>query len=81
MKALLQDLGHPIPYTHYLLDLLDILVPNNRELRSLRRGGKFLTRFAVGTRYPGERAIKREAEAAMRCATRVRDAARAILGI
>ncbi len=30
------------------------------------RGLKFLTRFALGTRYPGERATKRQAAAALR---------------
>jgi hypothetical protein len=46
-------------------------------LRSLRRGVDFLTRFAVHTRYPGDKASKRQAAAALRA----RDACRAILGL
>ena len=71
-KALLQELGLGIPRTHILRDILDLLIPHHDELRSLRRGVKFLTRFAVGTRYPGERASKRQAAAALRWAGRVR---------
>jgi hypothetical protein len=41
----------------------------------------FLTQFAVETRYPGKNASKRQAEAALLWANRVRKAARAILGI
>jgi hypothetical protein len=41
----------------------------------------FLTRFAVDTRYPGGRAIRREAAAALRWAGKVRAECRALLGI
>jgi hypothetical protein len=41
----------------------------------------FLTRFAVETRYPGDKASKREARAALRWAGKVRDAVRLLLGI
>jgi hypothetical protein len=47
----------------------------------LKRGLEFLTRFAVEFRYPGESASKRQATAALRWATKVRDACRAQLGI
>jgi hypothetical protein len=50
-------------------------------LASLRRGCKFLIRFAVDARYPGFRATKRQAEAAVRWAGRVRDTARRLLGM
>jgi len=40
---------------------------------------EFLTRFAVETRYPGDDASKRQAEAALRWAERVRTAVRTIL--
>ena len=81
LKALLQELGLSIPRTHLLRDLVDLLVPHHADLNSLRRGVKFLTRFAVETRYPGESANKRQAEAAFRWAKRVRHAARQLLGI
>ena len=41
----------------------------------------FLTDFAVEYRYPGDNASKRQAQAALRWAGRVRDACRALLGI
>src|SRR5438309_4454803 len=76
LKALLQDLNLPIPRTHILRDLVGLLLPHHRDLVRLERGVKFLTRFAVETRYPGEAATKRQAAAAIRWATRVREMAR-----
>jgi HEPN domain-containing protein len=81
LKALLEELGLTIPRTHILRDLLALLLPHHGSLRSFQRGFKFLTRFAVDTRYPGDRASKRQAQAALRWATRVRIACRGLLGI
>src|SRR5436309_608998 len=81
LKALLEESGLPIPRTHLLKDLLTLLQPHQAVLGRLRRGLVFLTRFAVGTRYPGESARKREAAAALRWADGVRTAARALLGL
>jgi HEPN domain-containing protein len=78
LKALLEELGLTIPYTHILRDLLTLLMPHHPSLRPLRRAD-FLTQFAVGTRYPGRHADKRQARAALRWAGRVRDAARQLL--
>jgi hypothetical protein len=41
----------------------------------------FLTDFAVDTRYPGESASKRQAQAALRWTERIRTMARSLLGI
>ena len=81
LKALLQELGIGVPRTHLLDDLATLLAPHHAEMRSLRRGAKFLTRFAVGTRYPGASANRRQAEAALRQAERVRKTARRLLGL
>lgn len=81
LKALLQELGAVIPRTHILRDLASLLLPHYSELSSLRRGAKFLTRFAVGTRYPGENATKRQAVAALRWARRFREVGRRLLGL
>jgi HEPN domain-containing protein len=81
LKAVLEDLGLTVPRTHILEDLLSLLLPDHPSLRSWRRGLKFLTRFAIGTRYPGENASKRDARAAFRWAGKVRDAVRLLLGI
>jgi HEPN domain-containing protein len=56
LKALLEELGWHIPRTHILRDLLALLLPLYPSLRSLQRGLKFLTRFAVDIRYPGDSA-------------------------
>jgi HEPN domain-containing protein len=81
LKALLEELGLTIPRTHLLKDLLALLQAHYPSLSSLRRGLVFLTRFAVGTRYPGDSANKRAAVSALRWAGRVRTAARALFGI
>jgi HEPN domain-containing protein len=79
LKALLDELGLVIEKTHDLEWMLDRLLPSYPALRSVRRGLSFLTQFAVGIRYPGENAKKRQAAAAARWAGLVRDACRAIL--
>ena len=79
LKALLEELGRPVPRTHILEHLVVLLVAHHASLRSLRVGAKFLTRFAVATRYPGKNAIKRDAVAALRWAGKVRAAARTLL--
>src|SRR5712691_11026939 len=66
LKALLQELGLGIPRTHVLRDLVTLLEPHHPPVRSLRRGAKFLTRFAVSIRYPGDDGTKRQAAAAVR---------------
>src|SRR5262245_51421622 len=58
LKALLVELGQPVPRTHILEDLVVLLLPGHPGLRSLRLGARFLTRFAVATRYPGANATK-----------------------
>jgi HEPN domain-containing protein len=68
LKALLQEMGIAVPRTHMLRDLMDMIVPHHGEVSSLRRGAKFLTRFAVETRYPGESASKRDTVDALRWA-------------
>jgi HEPN domain-containing protein len=71
LKAMLQELGLPIPRTHDLEDLLARLLPHDAALRPLRRGVKFLATFAVEYRYPGQSATKRQAQAILRWALRV----------
>lgn len=81
LKALLEEQGQPVPRTHILHDLQHLLLPQLPSLQPFTRGLKFLNRFAVGTRYPGDNATKRQAVAAFRWARRVRAAVRSILGI
>lgn len=81
LKAILVELGRNVPRTHNLEDLLALLLPDYPHLTTLRRGLKFLVQFAVEARYPGFRATKAQAGAALRWAGRVADACRPVLGI
>ena len=81
LKALLQERAATIPRTHNLVYLLRLLVPQPPSLSSMRRGLDFLSRFAVDIRYPGDRATRRQAQAALRWAGQVRAAVRALLGL
>jgi HEPN domain-containing protein len=81
LKALLEELGLVVPKTHDLGDLLPALRPHHPSLGALSRGLDFLTNFAVAIRYPDENASKRQAEAALRWAGRVRTEVRALLGL
>ena len=58
LKALLEQLGQTVPRTHVLEDLVVALLPFHPRLKALIRGSRFLTYFAVETRYPGENATK-----------------------
>ena len=81
LKALLVEIGLSVPRTHILEDVITMLLPNFSILRSFRKGARFLTRFAVATRYPGKNATKREATSALRWAGKIRMAARTLLGL
>jgi HEPN domain-containing protein len=81
LKALLQEAGLPVPKTHSLLALQTLLLPRHPNLTSLRRGLNFMTRFAVEFRYPGHAATKRQAQACVRWAGRVRTVCRTLLGL
>jgi HEPN domain-containing protein len=80
LKALMEECGLSVPKTHDLELLRTLLVPHYARL-PVRRGLQFLTPFAVETRYPGERASKRDASAAVRWADKSRALARALLGL
>lgn len=81
MKALLQELGAPVPRIHNLLVLRSLLLPHHAFVRPWRRGLEFLSRFAIGPRYPLFDATKRQAVAALHWAGEVRTACRAALGV
>lgn len=81
LKALIEELRQPVLKTHDLELLLNQLLPSYPSLRSLKRGLLFLTDFSVDARYPGNRATKRQATAALRWAFRARDKCSVLLGI
>ena len=80
LKALMVELGLPVPKTHDLIRLRSLLLPYQAGLKLPRRGMLFLSAFAVETRYPGENTTKRQA-AAQRWAMRVRLEIRTRLGL
>lgn len=81
LKALLQEGGARVPYIHDLEAILALLEPGDPPLKSLRRAATVLTPYAVEYRYPGVKATKRHATAALRHAEKVRAAARDRLGL
>jgi HEPN domain-containing protein len=80
LKALMEESGLNVPKTHDLFRLRTLLIPHYSRLPA-PRGLRFLTPFAIETRYPGERARKRDAEAALRWAGKSRALARSLLGL
>ncbi len=78
---MLQEIGAAIPKTHDLEELLDLLLPHDSTLASLRRGLQSLAHYAVEYRYPGVQATTRRMLNAVRQAQRVRDELRERLGL
>lgn len=81
LKALLREQNSPIPRTHDLEDLLDLLLPFDRSLAPLRRIVNTLTPYAVEYRYPGKEATKRQLQSALRHMARIRAEIRRRLGL
>ena len=81
LKSLLEEVDEDIPRTHNLRDLQHALLLDFPTLKTLDRGLVFLGQFAVEVRYPGKDATRRQADAALRWADRVRRECRASLGI
>jgi HEPN domain-containing protein len=81
LKALLAELGQSVSRTHILEDLIVLLLSHHAMLQSFRKGARFLTRFAVATRYPGKNAAKRDAVSALRWAGKFRETIRSLLKI
>ncbi len=81
LKALLQELGQFVPRTHDLEDLLDLLLTRDPTLAGLRQAASILTPYAVEYRYPSTTARKRQAQAALRHAEKVRAVVRRCLDL
>lgn len=81
LKARLQEAAIPIPYTHDLVVLLNLLLTIEPGWATLTADLRALTVFAVTFRYPGssaDRALARDA--LVRCQV-VRQAVRTSLGL
>ena len=81
LKAMLQEQGAVVPRTHDLEELLDLLLPHDATLATLRRLLISLTQDAVDYRYPGASATTRQMQAALRHAEHVRRELRVRLGL
>jgi HEPN domain-containing protein len=79
LKALLTEVGVAFPKTHDLDLLLNLVLPQQPKMASLRRILNILTQYAVEYRYPGLHASSRQAQSARRHALRVRRSARQAL--
>jgi HEPN domain-containing protein len=77
LKAFLQENGVSFPKTHSLIELLELCLPLDDELETLRPDLIRLGRYAVRYRYPGVIAHKSEAAIAYETVTAVRVALRA----
>ncbi|MCL4512343.1 MAG: HEPN domain-containing protein [Bacteroidetes bacterium] len=62
LKALLQKSNTKFSKTHDLEELLRLILPAYPALSEIRDGLEWLTVFAVEIRYPGESALKEDAE-------------------
>jgi hypothetical protein len=81
LKALVPELGPPVPRTYGLSDVPLFLLPHHPTLRPVCRGLMFLSQFGMEVLYPCRSASKRQTEAAFRWTNRVQTAARAVLAI
>ena len=81
LKGLLQEKGVVAPKTHDLDHLLDLLLPYDGTLSTLRRGLDTLNSYAVEYRYPAFRATITRMNAAIRRTEKIRAAVRDRLGL
>ena len=81
LKAFLQQRGLAPPRTHSLIELLELCLPVDAAMETLRDSLVRLERYAVSYRYPGESADREEARLAFRTAVGVRSFLHGKLGI
>ncbi|MDE0013500.1 MAG: HEPN domain-containing protein [Candidatus Poribacteria bacterium] len=79
LKAWLQEADIPIPRTHDLKELLELIVPTVPMWRTWEPDFSVLSRHAVAIRYPGNSATTDTASHAMHICNAVRQAVRAQL--
>jgi HEPN domain-containing protein len=81
LKGMLYEEDISFPKTHYLLGLLNLLLPAKPDFRSFREDMALLSGFAVDFRYPGELASDDSALDARRRCRSFRSEARKALGL
>ena len=80
LKAVLQQAGQPVPRTHDLTKLLDLVLPLEPMLEQFRPPLSSLTRYAVTFRYPGNFATREETLKSVADCKKIRLALRETLG-
>jgi HEPN domain-containing protein len=81
LKAHLQEASLQFPKTHDLPSLLELLLPTDPLLETLRPALNALSTFAVEVRYPGESATRKQALEALSHCRHVRAILRERLGL
>ncbi len=79
LKAWLQENNIPVPRTHNLDELLNLILPPIPSWRSWKTDLSVLSKHAVDTRYVGQSPTAADAENAMRICEKVRQGVRAEL--
>lgn len=79
LKSWLQEANIPVPRTHKLEDLLELVIPTIPAWESWKTDLSTLSNHAVDFRYPGKSATNKNAEHAVIICNVVRDAVREIL--
>ena len=81
LKAMVQEAGQDVPYTHNLIDLLALCLEIDPTLNLVRPDLVVLDRYAVRFRYPGQFADKQEARGAYHSARVAREFIRSRLNL
>ena len=81
LKARLQDAALPVPRTHDLEQLLDLIIPIELTWELLCPGLQVLTTYGVQVRYPGSSANQSMAKDAALHAHTIRKMVRAAFGL
>ncbi len=81
LKGQLQEESIPVPKTHDLGKLLDLLLPTHSLWAALQLALDTLSVYAVDFRYPGDSADKEEARKAVKLCRSVRETVRLSLGL
>ncbi len=81
LKGQLQEQSIPVPKTHDLGKLLDLLLPTHSLWAALQPALDTLSVYAVDFRYPGDSADKEEAREAVKLCRSVREIVRLSLGL
>ena len=81
LKGRLLEAGIPTPRTHYVLHLLDLILPIEPMWTALRPAMARITAYGVEYRYPGRTATSAETTSLLKTTAYVRELIRSSLGL